>query len=298
MAVSDVTNAPRTAGALPALAATQPSASPTTNAFHSSSDSFTSTAASTSGAARTIPTRGEPQTATSASDDTDTSAAWQSVFGSSPGLHSSVSEANVDVSNKLPPGVLTANADGSITTPGGYTVFNDGGSQWRIEEPDGDMHTISGDPHVDENSDGTTDWHFNADSSFILPDGTKIFCDTDKVGSYGGGDVTVTDNLKIQYLDSLGSMDVAHGGPGTVTTGGLAYDASHADGELFVLADGHHFVDGVTLGDLYDAGGDFTADVDTSHIGTVSNYALIALQEALKERDTPSDSDAAPARGV
>ncbi len=179
-------------------------------------------------------------------------------------------------SSSLPPGELKTNADGSITTPGGYTVLNDGNHTWRIKAPNGQEHRIWGDPHVDENNDGKDDWHFNRDASFILPDGTKIFCDTSKVGQHGGADVTLSDQLRIQYGTSLGSMDVRNGGPGTVTTD-AAYDRRNGDGQLFVLADGGHFVDGASLGDLYDKGGDFVADVDVTSKGTISDLARITL---------------------
>ncbi len=120
------------------------------------------------------------------------------------GLAASTSAQTATVSNVLPTGALTANADGSITTPGGYTVFNDGNHQWRVAEPDGTQHRIWGDPHVDEGNDGTSDWSFDTDASFVLGDGTKIFCDTDKVSTYGGKDVTTSDMLKIQYQDHSG----------------------------------------------------------------------------------------------
>lgn len=193
----------------------------------------------------------------------------------------------------LPAGKLTANADGSITTPGGYTVKNDGGYQWRVIEPSGKEHRIWGDPHVDENNDGKDDWHFNQDSSFILPDGTKIFCDTDKVSEYGGEDVTLSTALYIQYQDSLGTMDVVNGGAGKVGGGGYVYDAAAKDGDVFVLSDDSTFLDAKTLGDLYDAGGDFKADIDTSTKGTISANAAIAVAASLG-RELPTTTATKP----
>ncbi len=177
----------------------------------------------------------------------------------------------------LPDGRLAKNSDGSITTPGGFTVLNDGGHNWRIREPSGREHRIWGDPHVDENNDGHDDWHFNRDASFILPDGTKIFCNTSKVGEYGGAAVTLSDQLFIQYGASLGTMDVRNGGPGTVGEGGREYDQRNADGQLFVLANDGRFVAGINLGDLYDKGGDFVADITLASRGTISDEARITL---------------------
>ena len=62
-----------------------------------------------------------------------------------------------------------------------------------------------------------------------MPDGTQIFCDTDKVSD----GVTTSWTLSIQYKDQLGTMDVANGGAGIVAhTGGLAFDSANNDGEL------------------------------------------------------------------
>ncbi|MBC7794873.1 MAG: DUF1521 domain-containing protein [Clostridia bacterium] len=193
----------------------------------------------------------------------------------------SSSGSRVAKSSDLPAGLMTKNADGSITTPGGYKVINDGGYQWRVVEPDGKEHKIWGDPHVDENNDGTDEWHFNEDASFILPDGTKIFCDTNKLNAYGGQDVTLSTSLTIQYRDQIATMDTVAGGPAKLSTGGVSYDSMHEDGALFVLSDSSTFVDGKTLGDLYDAGGDFKADIDVAQTSTISANAAIAVAASL-----------------
>ncbi len=195
----------------------------------------------------------------------------------------------------LPPGTLTANSDGSITTPGGYTIYNDGNYQWRVKSPSGIESRIYGDPHVDEDNDGDADWHFNQDGTFVLPDGAKIFVDTTEVGV----GITVSDNLKIQYGDSLGSMDVKNGGPGTVGDGGLAYDSANGEGQIFVMGNDFKWYDGETLGKLYDAGGDFARDVDAANVGQISANALIALNASLKEEglELTAENPVGPAGG-
>lgn len=175
-------------------------------------------------------------------------------------------------------GNLTRNADGSITTPGGYTVVNDGGVQWRVIEPSGTQHRIWGDPHVDENNDGRDDWHFDRDASFILPDGTKIFCDTVKVGTHGAGDVTVSDMLRVMHGDMMATMDVKTAGNCTLSDGGRVFDRSNADGQVFVLGQDSAWKDGQSLGDLFDGGGDFIADVNREAIGVVSAAASAVLR--------------------
>ncbi len=75
-----------------------------------------------------------------------------------------------------------------ITTRGGYTIITDVndtrpeslGTNHNIiiKGPDGQvMSHIWGDPHVVENG-GANVFHFGDDSTFILPDGTKIFMNT------------------------------------------------------------------------------------------------------------------------
>ncbi len=179
----------------------------------------------------------------------------------------------------LPPGSLTANSDGSITTPGGYTIYNDGNYQWRIKDPSGLETRIFGDPHVDENNDGSIDWHFDQDGTFVLPDGTKIFCDTFEQQK----GITLSETLKIQYGDSLGTMDVKNGGAGTVGDGGLAYDSANGEGQIYVMGNDGKWYDGETLGKLYDAGGDFARDVDAANLGKISELALVTLQKSLTE---------------
>ncbi|HJL41635.1 MAG TPA: DUF1521 domain-containing protein [Myxococcales bacterium LLY-WYZ-16_1] len=70
----------------------------------------------------------------------------------------------------------------TITTAGGYKIVPTGErSAWEIYAPDQEhcdkpMTRVWGDPHVDE-GDGTR-WDFTKDGDFILPDGTRIHCDT------------------------------------------------------------------------------------------------------------------------
>ena len=70
----------------------------------------------------------------------------------------------------------------AVRTQGGYTVVAEGKDQaWKIYGPgqnacDEALTRVWGDPHVSE-KDGTK-WDFTKDSSFMLPDGTRIFADT------------------------------------------------------------------------------------------------------------------------
>jgi hypothetical protein len=80
---------------------------------------------------------------------------------------------------------LTVGADGwpegTVTTAGGYRIVPEGKTNWEIYAPGQKFsekaHTrIWGDPHVDE-GDGTR-WDFTKSSDFVLPDGTRIHCET------------------------------------------------------------------------------------------------------------------------
>lgn len=71
---------------------------------------------------------------------------------------------------------------GSVRTAGGYTIVPEGKSAaWSIFAPgqkatDKPHTRVWGDPHVDE-KDGTR-WDFTKNSDFVLPDGTRINCQT------------------------------------------------------------------------------------------------------------------------
>lgn len=89
--------------------------------------------------------------------------------------------------------------DGTVETAGGYRIVPEGNTNWSVYAPDqshGDTpHTrVWGDPHVTE-KDGTR-WDFTKDSDFVLPDGTRIFADTDYDAERGNGQ-SVTRRLVI-----------------------------------------------------------------------------------------------------
>jgi hypothetical protein len=77
-----------------------------------------------------------------------------------------------------------------ITTPGGYKIKVEGNTNWSITTPDGKVTEIEGDPHVKEGDGGRWDFHDN--SVFVLPDGTKIYANTN-----GGDGATVTTGLTV-----------------------------------------------------------------------------------------------------
>lgn len=126
-----------------------------------------------------------------------------------------------------PPGSLQV-ADNVIVTPGGYKIEALDQFEWRISSPDGKTWTrFWGDPHADE-SDRTdhtkTAWDFKHDSTFMLPDGTKINVDTE---SWGDSGMTVTKRLEIisgNDLVIISDIDNGKGGIGTIRPDGLAHE--------------------------------------------------------------------------
>lgn len=123
---------------------------------------------------------------------------------------------------------LTQNEDGSVTTAGGYRIDATGkSSEWKIYGPDGDQLTrVWGDPHVDE-SDGTR-WDFTKDSDFVLPDGTRIFADTNYDPSKGNGQSVTTGLTIANGADKATITGVNTGSPKTsMSQDGYEWRAAH-----------------------------------------------------------------------
>jgi Domain of Unknown Function (DUF1521) len=125
-----------------------------------------------------------------------------------------------------PPDALQVGADGKIHTPGGYTIEADGNTAWKITGPDGKCTTVSGDPHVHESDGGK--WDFKRDSSFVLPDGTKINVRTTPAGN----GMTVTSGLEVVNGNNrveIGGVNTAHPHTGQVQHTGQQWDTKGWD---------------------------------------------------------------------
>ncbi len=123
------------------------------------------------------------------------------------------------------------------------------GHETRIYEKDdnGDwkLNTrIWGDPHVDEKGTGNgDDWHFGEDSTFILPDGTKLSLNTKE--TQPGNGIYFTVGIDIQ--SGTQRAFAGEGFDGTMRNAGVAndrveFDAQYADtrgtsGGVFALVD-------------------------------------------------------------
>lgn len=83
----------------------------------------------------------------------------------------------------------------TIYTPGGYRIEMLGQYEWKITGPDGKWIRVHGDPHVDEGDrEGTCDWDFKRNTTFVLGDGTRVNVTTVPGGAEG---MTVTGRIEV-----------------------------------------------------------------------------------------------------
>jgi hypothetical protein len=130
-----------------------------------------------------------------------------------------------------PSGSLQTDGD-VITTPGGYKIEMLGKHEWKITGPDGKSTRIWGDPHVDEGDGGK--WDFKRNSTFVLPDGTRINVNTARGGRDG---MTVTKSLEVISGNDrvvASGIDKGKGKIGTITQDGFQH-ANSFDGDVFVM---------------------------------------------------------------
>jgi len=123
-------------------------------------------------------------------------------------------------------GLKVDQESGVITTPGGYKIEQVGQYEWKITGCDGNWTRIWGDPHVQESdrSGESTAWDFKRDSTFVLPDGTRI-----NVNTKPFNEMTVTSQLEVINGNDrvlVTDIDKGKGKVGQVTN--ATHDASQA----------------------------------------------------------------------
>lgn len=131
-----------------------------------------------------------------------------------------------------PSGSLQADSN-KVTTPGGYTVEPMGKFEWKITGPDGKSTRIWGDPHVAESDGGK--WDFKRNSTFMLPDGTRINVTTKP---WGNGKMTVTSGLEIISGNDrvlVSDIDQGKGKIGQITADGYQHANSFGGNDVFVM---------------------------------------------------------------
>jgi len=155
-----------------------------------------------------------------------------------------------------PPAMLSVGSDGTITTAGGYKIELCSQFEWKVHGPDGSMTRVWGDPHVETNGKtGGEKFDFKKDTTFVLPDGTKL--NVHCVPWSGNKDFTVTQSIEIiQGNDKVMVTDIdkGKGKTGQVTTGQGA--------ALSTIATGQTFVAGKNVADWFLNGSEIKANVD------------------------------------
>lgn len=123
---------------------------------------------------------------------------------------------------------------GVITTPGGYKIEQIGQYEWKITGQDGKWTRIWGDPHVQESdrSGESTAWDFKRNSTFLLPDGTRI-----NVTTKPFNEMTVTSQLEIINGNDrvlVTDIDKGKGKVGPLTHDGLASSTNQCN-DVFIM---------------------------------------------------------------
>ncbi|MBL92024.1 MAG: hypothetical protein CMH56_09485 [Myxococcales bacterium] len=149
---------------------------------------------------------------------------------------------------------------GTIKTAGGYHIVPEGKqAAWKIYGPD-QKHgqkantRVWGDPHVSE-KDGTR-WDFTKNSDFLLPDGTRINCQTtSETGKSVSKGLTISNGMdKV----NVSGINTNHPKTGEITKDGYEWRAKHIQGnptrDTFRLGGDskniHWFKDGKSGSDL------------------------------------------------
>jgi hypothetical protein len=123
------------------------------------------------------------------------------------------------------PSMLDVDSSGKVTTAGGYTIEALNQFEWKISGPDGSATRVWGDPHVETSGKtGGEKFDFKKDTTFVLPDGTKI--NVKCTPWTGNPNVTVTQSLEIiQGNDRVMVTDIDKG---KGKTGKVSHEANPA----------------------------------------------------------------------
>lgn len=170
---------------------------------------------------------------------------------------------------------------GVITTPGGYKIEQIGQYEWKITGQDGKWTRVWGDPHVQESdrSGQATAWDFKRDSTFVLPDGTRI-----NVTTKPFNEMTVTSQLEVINGNDrvlVTDIDKGKGKVGAVTHDGREHDANRCGRDVFIMGcetddwyfQGKEILGSNNGGESFKLGQAGNADM-SEFLGQVENFAL------------------------
>ncbi len=138
-----------------------------------------------------------------------------------------------------------------VMTDGNYTIEMKGHETIIYDQGGTQITRIWGDPHVNEGGGGDN-WHFGDDSTFILPDGTKLCLDT-KETSPG-----VFYTVGVDVLSGSDRFHYGEGGDTGLTKDAIDWDEAHADRSdaahagIFALQDNNQWAKQADDGNFYD----------------------------------------------
>lgn len=161
-------------------------------------------------------------------------------------------------------------------------------------EPSGNrISQISGDPHVFEGSDGAWDWHFGGSSTFILPDGSKIYLTT-----AGSNEIKVVVGVDVQSGAQRGYIGHDERGlarPAAVGADRALWDEQNLDwqgnsGGVFALQQGSMQWAKLVNGEFYDVANEaweaYLRDPDVDTTGAVVQVND-EQRKAMQEKPAP-----------
>ncbi len=202
-----------------------------------------------------------------------------------------------------PSGTLQVDQSGVITTPGGYKIEQLGQYEWKICGPDGKWTRIWGDPHVQESDRGgeSTAWDFKKNSTFVLPDGTRI-----NVSTKPYNDMTVTSQLEVINGNDrvlVTDIDKGKGKVGEVTHDGLSHSSTPCGNDVIVMGcetddwyfQGKEIIGSNNGGDSFKLGQSRTADM-TQFLSQLENFGLRLMDSLYRNWPTGRGSEADESR--
>lgn len=188
---------------------------------------------------------------------------------------------------------------GVITTPGGYKIEQIGQYEWKICGPDGKWTRIWGDPHVQESdrSGEATAWDFKRDSTFVLPDGTRI-----NVSTKPFNDMTVTSQLEVINGNDrvlVTDIDKGKGKVGAVTHDGTEQSANRCGRDVFIMGcetddwyfQGKEIIGSNNGGESFKLGQGNNANTN-EFLGQLENFALRLMSSLYRNWPMQRGSDA------
>ena len=212
--------------------------------------------------------------------------------------HQNFSAMELKVPNQRPAYLKHAGSS-IVQTPMGYTVEMQNREVIIYDLQGKQITRIWGDPHVNE-KEGGDNWHFGGNSTFILPDGTKICCDTVPLSS----NFWVVDAVDVVLGSSRFHFNATGGSE--MLSDGQAWDKANADADkrddagIFALTSSGEWAVMGRNGYFYDitdeTWAEYQSDPDVD-LNTVKRVEVTAQQDFAARADQLPEHWMMPALG-